>query len=82
MARLLTGRGGSITLLVLSLAIFGGPFAAGQSLYERPVLIVDPGMRAEPLCRWAVRKRTVKLANPCLGPRRPRNASHPADLWH
>jgi WD40 repeat protein len=44
MARLLTGRGGSITLLVLSLAIFGGPFAAGQSLYERPVLIVDPGM--------------------------------------
>jgi WD40 repeat protein len=45
MARLWKGRGSAITLVgVLLLVNFTGPFAAAQSLYERPVLTVDPGM--------------------------------------
>jgi hypothetical protein len=45
MARLWKGRGSTITLgAVLFLGIFPSPFAAAQSLYERPVLVVDPGM--------------------------------------
>jgi WD40 repeat protein len=45
MARFWKGRGCTITLgIALLLVNFAGPFAAAQSLYERPVLIVDPGM--------------------------------------
>ena len=55
MARLWQGRDSAITLvLALLLAILGSPPAAAQSLYERPVLIVDPDMHTAIIWRAAV----------------------------
>src|SRR5438876_7160128 len=45
MARLCKGRGSAITFATaLLLVFFASRFAAAESLYERPVLTVDPGM--------------------------------------
>ena len=50
MARLCKGRSSAITsAVVLLLVIPTSPFAVAQSLYERPVLIVDPGMHTAPI---------------------------------
>ena len=45
MARLCKGRGSAITFATaLLLVFFASRFVAAESLYERPVLTVDPGM--------------------------------------
>ena len=55
MARLWRGRGSAVTILAaLLLVIATSHFAAAQGLYERPVLIVDPGMHTAPIRAAAV----------------------------
>lgn len=50
MAQLWRGRSGAIKFVVLQLLLtFTGPFAAAQSLYESPVLTVDPGVHMAPI---------------------------------
>src|SRR6266446_3808975 len=55
MARLSQGRRSTIRLPVALLSVtLACPLAMGQSLYERPVLIVDPGMHTAPIRALAV----------------------------
>jgi len=59
MARVQRRRAGAIAylpalLLALSLAVLCGPAARAQSLYERPVLTVDPGMHTALFKKTAV----------------------------
>jgi WD40 repeat protein len=55
MARLCKGRGSAIRFVAaLLLVILASRFAVAQSLYERPILIVDPGMHTAPIRSAAV----------------------------